>query len=100
LRTEVQDLESARANLLEAEAALRKIEESVDNSTMLNVMVSLIKNPTSLKSRSELLESVHAILARFKTYLETSSSHIGKRAKQHETSIAIERLYKLRRRRG
>jgi DNA repair exonuclease SbcCD ATPase subunit len=72
LRTEVQNLESAKANSSEAEVALQKIEESVKDSRILGVIVSLIKDPTTLKSRSEVLEAVHAILAGFKTYLETS----------------------------
>jgi DNA repair exonuclease SbcCD ATPase subunit len=72
LRKEVQNLESAKENTREAESALQKIQESVQNSRILGVIVTLIKNPTTLKSRFDVLEAVQAILAGFNTYLETS----------------------------
>jgi DNA repair exonuclease SbcCD ATPase subunit len=87
LRTEVQDLESAKASSGEAEAALKKIQESVENSRILGVIVSLIKDPTALKSRSEVIEAVHAILAGFKTYLEASSFTSWKNKSYLKTAV-------------
>jgi hypothetical protein len=75
LRTEVQNLESARRSFREAEVWMQKIEEPVDNSSILSVIVSLIKNPTTLKSHSEILKAMHAILEGFKTYLESVKLH-------------------------
>lgn len=90
LRTEVQNLESARANISEAEAALHRIEEAIGNSRMLGVIVRLIKNPTTLRSPSDVREAMHAILKGFETYLETSS-FIGWK-KWSDLKTAIDRL--------
>jgi DNA repair exonuclease SbcCD ATPase subunit len=87
LRTEVQNLESAKASSGEAEAALQKIEDSVEKSRILGVIVSLIKDPAALKSRSEVLEAVHAILAGFNTYLEASSFTSWKNKSELKTVI-------------
>ena len=37
------------------------------------MIVSLIKNDTTLRSRSEVVEAMHAILESFKTYVKKSS---------------------------
>jgi hypothetical protein len=87
VRTEVQNLESAKASSGEAEAALQKIEESVENSSILGVIVTLIKDPAALKSASEVIEAVHAILAGFKTYLEASSFTSWKNKSDLKTAI-------------
>jgi chromosome segregation ATPase len=90
LKTEIQDLELLKANISEAEAALQRIKDGVGRSRILGPIVSLIENPTAPKSRSEVLEAMHAISQGFKTYLETTS-FIGWR-KKIDLTAALDRL--------
>jgi hypothetical protein len=72
LKTEIERLESVKANMSEAEAALQKIEESIASSRMLATLVSLVKDPISLKARGKAVEAMLVVSEGFRKYLETT----------------------------
>jgi peptidoglycan hydrolase CwlO-like protein len=72
LKTEIERLESAKANMSEAEADLQKIEERIATSRMLATLVSLVKDPMSLKATGKAVEAMLAVSEGFRKYLETT----------------------------
>jgi len=72
LRTDVKELESAKANISEAEKALQTIRAAVEKSRILASAVSLIENPAAPKSHEGVLEATLAVTQGPKSYLETS----------------------------
>ena len=72
LKTEIERLESAKANMSEAEADLQKIEERIATSRMLATIVALVENPTSLKAPGKAVEVMLVVSEGFKTYLEAT----------------------------
>jgi hypothetical protein len=74
LKTEIGRLESAKAGMSDAEARLQKIERSIAESRILTTLVGLVKDPSSLKTPGNVVETVVAISEGFKKYLETGST--------------------------